>query len=216
MAKIPASILRSETVEMTACTLALTNQGAELYKSENNTYQIITDTGSIIANVTSIVKLLKPISISSNMLASTLVFSKMQGDLMTGKSLKKGDVLTLTSHLTGIIGTVIVQSTLKANPRVISVIIITTAVASVFSEKTLGIATNIMKNIFNNNFSQRPLVPTPNLYLGCKSELIAFNDICPQRPALGFTISDNQCKLDQVIDWYRLDPPESDGDGDGS
>lgn len=209
-------LISPEAIEMYICTLATGVQGKTLFDSESSQYKIISDTGSVIANITSIVKLLKPISVSTNTLASTLIFSKIQGDMMAGKELKVGDVITLSSHITGVIGQIILQSTVKSNSRVLTAIVITTAAASLLTEKALTSTLNTVATLIKENFVQPPFVSTPNLYLGCKGDLIAYNDICTQTPALGFSISDNQCKPDEVTDWFRLDPPEQDGDGDGA
>jgi len=79
----------------------------EAVKNNNDTFSLINSMSQVVATVTSIVPVLRPINIQTNTLAATTTFSKIMVDWHDkDKNVNVNDILNLVGNLAGLVGTV--------------------------------------------------------------------------------------------------------------
>ncbi|CAN5723982.1 hypothetical protein BH10PSE18_BH10PSE18_21280 [soil metagenome] len=191
-----------------------------------DSFTIVDGVGQLVANVTQLVSMARPMVLSTSSFALTTSFLKINADVQNGRSINPGDVYNLVGNAAGIIATIAFFAGGPVTFGVATAVGISAGVAGILSNQTLrDNLTNIVQGIINQTFPSPPVVPTPGLYIAPGGGLIARQDISASTPVRAIVCVEDGPGGTPIGCWESVEgspesadphrPPCEDPDGDG-
>jgi S1-C subfamily serine protease len=173
-------------VEKTAGSGSAVDTMIQSSNSGVSNYELVNNSGQVVASVLGLFKILAPIGIQTNVLAGTMTFLKIVVDLKDGKPLNVGDTLNLIGNVAGIVATVTV---LAGTSPVVGAVAGGVAIAAALT----GVVTadNGLKdwtlNQIRDLWPQAPVLAFPDKYVDTNDQLRRYEDIIND-PTVGFRL----------------------------
>lgn len=172
----------TQTIEMIVG-LTAGYQTTEDLVQGTDSYAIVDGVGQLVANVTQLVPMARPMVISTSGFALTTSFLKITADLQGGRTVNPGDVYNLIGNTAGIVATIAFFAGGPVTFGVATAVGIASGVAGILANQTLrNNLSTIVQGVVNQTYPFPPIVPTPGLYLAPGGGQIARQDISPSTP----------------------------------
>jgi len=150
---------------------------AEAVNNDTDSFTVVNNIGQTVASVTSVVPILRPFNIQSNIYAATTAFLKIVVDLKEGKEVKAGDVFSLVGNLAGVVGTMALFS-VGGGPVVLwaGAIGVAASAASVWTNYEM-IRDGLITPIYNNLWSANPAADYKLMYITADGSVVDRNTL---------------------------------------
>jgi len=140
---------------------------SEAIEGNNDTFSLINNMNQVAATVTSIVPVLRPVNIQTNILAATTTFAKIMVDWHDDeKKVDVDDVFNLVGNIAGLVGTVTFFA-VGGGPVVFWAGAIGLAVAAipVLWDSIQSLRNNFVKPVYDNLWSENPAADYNGFYI---------------------------------------------------